>query len=137
MTSSRGYCGTPQFLWTLLDRARAKDVSLSIVRAFVSGAPLSGALREELGKDFGVAVFQGYGTADAGAIGYECEHACGWHVAPGRVVEVLEETGEIVVSVDNAIYPLVRFGTGDVSSLDETPCACGILEFVVGVLDVQ
>ncbi len=70
-----------------------------------------------------MSVFQGYGTADVGAIAYECEHACGWHVAPGRVVEVLEPgTGEIVVSVDNDVYPRVRFGTGDVSSFERTVC---------------
>ena len=126
LTSSTGYCGTPQFLRTLLERARTKGADVSLKRAFVSGAPLSTTLREELVREFGVSVFQGYGTADVGAIAYECEHACGWHVAPGRVVEVLEPgTGEIVVSVDNDVYPLVRFGTGDVSSLDPEPCACG------------
>ena len=126
LSSSTGYCGTLQFLWTLLERARTKGGDVSLKRAFVSGAPLSTTLREELAREFGVSVFQGYGTADVGAIAYECEHACGWHVAPRRVVEVLEHgTGEIVVSVDNEVYPLVRFGTGDVSSFERAPCACG------------
>ena len=64
-------------------------------------------------------------TADVGAIAYECEANNGWHIAPGRVVEVLAETGEVVVTVDSETYPLVRFGTGDISSLEHEPCTCG------------
>jgi len=125
LSSSIGYLGTPQFLWTLLERARDNAVDVVIERAFVSGAPLPASLREDLASEFGVTVRQGYGTADVGAIAFECEHVNGWHVAPGRVVEVLEDTGEVVVTVDNETYPLVRFGTGDVSSLEHEPCACG------------
>ena len=125
LSSSTGFCGTPQFLLVLLERARDQGVAVSVQKAFVSGAPLSATLREELTQNFGVSVFQGYGTADLGAIAYECVNANGWHVAPGRVVEVIEPSGEVVVTVDNDVYPLVRFGTGDVSSLDHEPCACG------------
>ena len=124
-SGSTGYCGTPDFIWTLLDRAREKSIDVCLERGFVSGGPLSASLREDLLREFGVSVREGYGTADVGAIAFECEASRGWHITPGRVVEVLEPTGEVVVSIQNEVYPLVRFGTGDRSALDTTPCACG------------
>ena len=35
------------------------------------------------------------------------------------------ETGEVVVTHFNKTYPLIRFGTGDLSYLDAEPCPCG------------
>lgn len=124
-SGSTGYCGTADFIWTLLERAREKSIDVRLERGFVSGGPLSASLRDELLREFGVTIREGYGTADVGAIAFECEASNGWHITPGRVVEVLEPTGEVVVTTQNEVYPLVRFGTGDRSALDTSPCACG------------
>ena len=80
-------------------------------------------------------VYQSYGTADVGTIGYECEAKDGWHVSIEIVVEVLVpgedrpaaegEAGEVVVTSPNEVYPLVRFGTGDLSAWNLEPCVCG------------
>jgi phenylacetate-CoA ligase len=35
------------------------------------------------------------------------------------------EPGEVVVTTANRVYPLVRFGTGDLSSIVDEPCECG------------
>ena len=130
-----GYVGTPQFLLTLLERGREDGIRATFRRALVSGAPLPLDLRRLLEEGHGVSVFQAYGTADAGAIGYECEAKDGWHVAPGVVVEVLDpgahepcepgEPGEVVVTSANPVYPLVRFGTGDLSTFRSDACNCG------------
>jgi len=130
-----GYVGTPSFLLTLLERAREKGLSLSVRKAFVSGAPLPPSLRRTLEEEYGVDVYQGYGTADAGCIGYECEVKQGWHIAPGIVVEIVDpatgkpvppgETGEVVITRPDPVYPLVRFGTGDLSAFMVEPCTCG------------
>ena len=130
-----GYTGTPQFLLTLFERAREMGQELPIGRALVTGAPLPPPLRTRLQDDFGVDVYQSYGTADAGTLGYECEAKDGWHVAPGIVIELLVpgadrsagegETGQVVVTSPNEIYPLVRFGTGDLSAWNREPCRCG------------
>ncbi len=130
-----GYVGTPSFLLTLLERARELEVDVSLKRAFVTGAPLPPSLRRTLEEDFGVDVYQGYGTADVGNIGYECEAKEGWHIAPGIVVEIVDpatgepvrpgEPGEVVITRPDGVYPLVRFGTGDLSALNEAPCTCG------------
>ncbi|MYG49744.1 MAG: phenylacetate--CoA ligase, partial [Gemmatimonadales bacterium] len=130
-----GYVGTPQFLLALLERGREDGIPRTFRRALVSGAPLPHDLRRLLQEGHGVSVFQAYGTADAGAIGYECEAKDGWHVAPGVVVEVLDpgtrapckpgKPGEVVVTSANPVYPLVRFGTGDLSTFRPDGCDCG------------
>ena len=133
--AATGYVGTPAFLLTMMEQAKERGLALSLRRAFVSGAPLSHSLRRTLQSDYRLSVFQGYGTADAGALGYECEKAEGWHIAPGVVIEVvnpasgqpveLGETGEVVVTAPNDVYPLVRFGTGDLSAFMAAACSCG------------
>ncbi|WP_420633820.1 phenylacetate--CoA ligase family protein [Candidatus Palauibacter sp.] len=130
-----GYVGTPQFLLALLERGREGGIPATLRRALVSGAPLPPALRHRLEKGHGINVFQVYGTADVGAIAYECEAKRGWHIAPGVVVEVLDpgtreptdpnSPGEVVVTSPNPVYPLVRFGTGDLSAFMPDACSCG------------
>ncbi|MDH3735383.1 MAG: AMP-binding protein, partial [Gemmatimonadota bacterium] len=129
-----GYVGTPQFLETLVDRAAEAESEAPFIRALVTGGPLFPPVRERL-EGAGIDVYQAYGTADAGVLGYECEEKCGWHVSPRIVVEVVTpgtdqdaadgEAGEVVVTSANLVYPLVRFGTGDLSAFDRSPCACG------------
>ena len=133
--AATGYVGTPAFLLTLAEQAKERGLALSVQRAFVSGAPLSQSLRKTLQSEHRLSVFQGYGTADAGALGYECEKKEGWHIAPGVVIEVVNpasgepappgETGEVVVTAPNDVYPLVRFGTGDLSAFMPVACSCG------------
>ena len=130
-----GYAGTPQFLLTLLERAVEMERRLPFRRALVTGAPLPPPLRARLQDEFGVDVYQSYGTADAGTLGYECEEKDGWHVAPEVVIELLVpgddrpagegEAGQVVVTSPNEVYPLVRFGTGDLSAWNREPCGCG------------
>ncbi|MBI5584416.1 MAG: phenylacetate--CoA ligase family protein, partial [Deltaproteobacteria bacterium] len=76
------------------------------------------------------------GTADVGLIGHECPERNGYHLFDQEMFfEITDpqtgrqlppgEIGELVVTSFNPTYPLLRFGTGDLASLDETPCACG------------
>jgi phenylacetate-CoA ligase len=84
---------------------------------------------------FGATVRQGYGTADVGAIAYECEQPRGMHLTSRAYVEIcdpatgrplpLGETGEVVVTPFTFAYPLLRLATGDLSSLLAEPCPCG------------
>lgn len=56
-------------------------------------------------------------------------------MAPGVAIEITDpatgeplapgETGEVVVTSPNEAYPLVRFGTGDLSAFLEGACPCG------------
>jgi len=78
---------------------------------------------------------QAYGTADIRCLGYECLKKNGMHVPDDKIVEIVDpntgkqlgpgKTGEIVATTFDKVYPLIRFGTGDLSILTETPCPCG------------
>jgi len=129
-----GYVGLPSYLKALLDKADELNLKLNIYKAFVTAEPLPPSLRAALNQH-GITVRQGYGTAECGNLGYECEQEEGWHVPEDVLVQVCDlttgeplppgESGEIVVSLYTPDYALIRFGTGDLSSLNQEPCACG------------
>ena len=69
------YCGPPDFLKIVLDKARAAGADVSSIRkALVSGAALPPSLRAEL-EGAGVRTRQAYATADLGVIAYETDGA--------------------------------------------------------------
>ena len=133
------YAGTPDFLKVMLDKAAemGRDLS-SITKAIVSGGALFPSMREEYAKR-GVSVMQCYATADIGVIAYES--AAGGAPLPGMIVsedlivEIVRpgtddpvppgEVGELVVTNFNPAYPLIRFGTGDMSAVLDEPSPCG------------
>lgn len=128
------YCGTPSFLKIILDKATELTTELHMQRAFVGGEMLPESLRANI-ESLGVTVRQGYGTADLGCLGYECSEMSGFHVPAQAIVEIVDpstgerlpagEPGEVVATANNKTYPLLRFGTGDLSVLDDSACRCG------------
>jgi phenylacetate-CoA ligase len=134
------YCGTPDFLKIMLDRAAEMGKDLSAVRrGLVAAGGLSPALRAEYASR-GVNVLQCYATAEAGVIAYESasedgepypgmilnEHLIVEIVRPGTGEPVPDgEVGEVVVTTFNAAYPLVRLGTGDLSAILPGASPCG------------
>ncbi|MEW6172251.1 MAG: AMP-binding protein [Bacillota bacterium] len=141
------YIGVPSFLYALLKKAEEQGVvqELALRRAWITAERLSEELRALLLEKYGVSVFQGYGTADTGCVAYECSRMKGLHLARDVVVEVVDpqsgepvpdgETGEIVVTLMVATYPLLRLATGDLSAFTTEPCSCGLpARRLVGVL---
>ncbi|MGN6467278.1 MAG: phenylacetate--CoA ligase family protein [Rhizobiaceae bacterium] len=134
------YCGTPDFLKIMLDRAleMGKDIS-SFRRGLVSAGALYPSLRAEYASR-GVKVLQCYATAECGVIAYETtsgdgepnpgmtlnEHVIVEIVRPGTGEPVPDgEVGEVVVTTFNPAYPLVRLGTGDLSAILPGHSPCG------------
>lgn len=129
------YTGTPSFLKILLDKARLTGADLgSLKKAMVSGEALPPSLRAEL-EAHGLTVLQSYASADLGLIAYESPARAGMIVDEGAILELVRpgtgdpvapgEVGEVVVSVLNPDYPLIRFATGDLSALLPGPSPCG------------
>lgn len=128
------YVGLPSYLKALIEKADELGHPLSFERAVVTAEPLPPSLRRALEERVPV-VRQLYGTAEAGNLGYECEEADGLHVPDDALVEVctLDDgqprsdggEGQVVVTLFSEHYPLVRFGTGDLSAFAEGDCACG------------
>jgi len=134
-----GYVGTPSFLMTILEKTKEMGYSpgddLSLQVALVTAEMLPESLRARFRDEFGVQVRQCYGTADVGSMGYECYEAKGMHVPDEILLELIDPAtgdpvapgsiGEVVMTLPDRTYPLVRFATGDLSILTEEPCPCG------------
>ncbi|HET9000049.1 MAG TPA: AMP-binding protein, partial [bacterium] len=130
-----GVIGTPSFVLTLLERAAAQASRASVEVALVSGEYLTAGQRRRAHEEFGVRLTQAYATADVGLIAYECPVQQGLHVADRVAVEVLdpesgepvapETPGEVVVSLLEPPYALLRFATGDLAAWSRAPCRCG------------
>jgi phenylacetate-CoA ligase len=130
-----GYVGTPSFLKILVDKAVEAGGSLgSVRRALVSGEAFPPSLRDWL-RGHGIEGYQCYATADLGLIAYETEAREGLVLDEGVIVEIVRpgtgdpvpegEVGELVVTTLNPDYPLVRFGTGDLSAVLPGRCPTG------------
>ncbi len=130
-----GYIGTPSFLKIIVEKAAEMGVALPSVRkALVSGEAFPPSLRDWLAER-GIAGYQCYATADLGLIAYETSAREGLVLDEGVVVEIVRpgtgdpvpegEVGELVVTSLNPDYPLIRFGTGDLSAVLPGPCPTG------------
>ena len=130
-----GYCGTPSFLKIILEKAAEAGVSLPFLRkALVSGEACPPSLRDWFLAQ-GVTVYQCYATADIGLIAYETAAREGLVLDEGVIVEIVRpgtgdlvaegEVGELVVTTLNPDYPLIRFGTGDLTAVLPGHCPTG------------
>jgi phenylacetate-CoA ligase len=130
-----GYVGTPSFLKIIVDKAAEMKVGLpSVTRAMVSGEACPPSLRDWF-SERGIAAYQCYASADLGLIAYENEAREGLVLDEGVIVEIVRpgtgdpvaegEVGELVVTTLNPDYPLIRFGTGDLSAVLPGHCPTG------------
>ena len=134
------FVGTPSFLKLIVEKADELKADISCLeKAHVGAEYLPPALRKSLGER-GICVVQAYASADLGLIAYES-------VMPGGAVNdgmilgerlILEivrpgtgdpvppgEVGEVVITTFNRDYPLIRFGTGDLSAVLPGASPCG------------
>jgi phenylacetate-CoA ligase len=137
------YTGTPSFLKLILEKADELGLDAScLTKAMVSGEALTPSLRQWF-EARGLMVLSAYATADLGLIAYESPALVmtsgGMIIDEDIVLEIVEpngdkpvaagEVGEVVVTVFDQDYPLIRFGTGDLSALDirslSEPAPCG------------
>ncbi len=130
-----GYMGTPGFLKIILEKAGDMGVPLPSVRkALVGGEAFPPSLRDWF-SGRGVYAFQCFATADLGLIAYETSAREGLVLDEGVIVEIVRpgsgdpvpdgEVGELVVTSLSPVYPLVRFGTGDLTAILPGSCPTG------------
>lgn len=130
------YAGTPDFLKIILEKADdlGRPVT-SIKKAMVSGGPLFPDVKAFY-EARGIELRQSYGTAELGLIAFETGNALeGMVIAEDCIVEIVRpgsnspvadgEVGEVVVTTFDPFYPLIRFGTGDLSAIVNTESSCG------------
>ena len=132
--------GTPSFLKLIVEKADELKIDVgSLKKAIVGAEYLPPALRQAMAVR-GIRVLQLYATADIGLLAYESGMPDG-KVNEGMILDealILEivrpgtgdpvntgEVGEVVVTSLNPDYPLIRFGTGDLSAVLAGTSPCG------------
>ena len=134
------YIGTPSFLKLIVEKAAETGTDISsLKKAHVGAEYLPPVLREAM-LERGIRVTQSYGSADLGSIAYESLAPDGsinegMILDEGLLLEIVRpgtgdpvpagEVGEVVITTFNRDYPLVRFGTGDLSAILPGKSPCG------------
>lgn len=127
-----GFVGTPSFLLSLLQKAEEKGLSLSLRRAVTTAEPLPPALRQTLVEQYELEVINTYATAELGVLAFNSGEGMAMRLLPEPLIQVVDpdsgalvgpgETGEVVVTTSSRLYPLIRFGTGDLAmNVDPRP----------------
>lgn len=131
-----GFAGTPSFLMAILEKAREMGAApLPFEVAQVGAEPFPESMRRVFQEQHGIMARQGFGTADLGMLAYEGPEASGMHLVDDAIVQICDpatgeplpvgQLGEIVATVNNRTYPMIRFATGDLSVLTDAPSPCG------------
>ncbi len=131
----QAYLGTPSFLRILVEKAQEGGVDISsLTKGLVGGEAFPPSLRDWF-TERGMGIYQSYATADLGLIAYETAAREGLVLDENVIVEIVRpgtgdpvaegEVGEVVVTVLGPDYPLIRFGTGDLSAVLAGPCPTG------------
>ncbi|MBM4454003.1 MAG: phenylacetate--CoA ligase, partial [Chloroflexi bacterium] len=134
-----GFFGSTGFFMNIITKAEEmgfdirKDFNLRLV--CIGGEMGGGPIRKLVEEKYGIVTRDAYGTADVGMVAYECSEKNGMHIAENVIVEIInpetgepigkDENGEVVITPIDEIYPLIRFGTGDLAGWIEEPCPCG------------
>ena len=138
--SIKGYIGTPTFLMNMVRKAEElgynfrQDFKLQC--ALVWGEPLLPEVRNTLEQDYGISLIDGLGVGVGLDLGCYCGQRNGFHVTEEQFVEIVEpDTGKqlppgdvgalLVTGFSNNAFPMIRYMTGDLSSLITEPCPCG------------
>lgn len=133
---------TPSYALVLadeLDRQGRNAKRLNLKYALLAGEPWTEGMRTEIEERLKVAATDNYGLSEVMGPGVagECLERSGMHIAEGHfIAEIIEpgsgerlpagSTGELVLTtLTREAVPLIRYRTGDLTSLVEEPCGCG------------
>lgn len=135
---------SPSYAWQLGEKAKKSGIDpkkdLSIRKIIVAGE-LGGSVdttRKAIEDLWGAELYDFYGLSDIfGACAAMCDAKDGLHICEDQIlVETVDiHTGEVLPagSVGELVYttlrkkarPMIRFRSGDIGWIDNTPCSCG------------
>jgi len=133
---------TPSYALTMAERMDKLGIDrsqLSLRVGLFGAEPWSEEMRREIETRLGVIATDNYGLSEVMGPGVagECQHRCGMHIFEDHFLpeiidpdsgEVLPpgSVGELVLtSLTKEAFPVIRYRTRDITSLDYAPCACG------------
>ena len=130
------YVGTPSFLRIIVEKARESGADIgNLRRALLAAEALPPSLRSWFHEQGIATVLQWYGTADLGMVAYESEAMEGMIIDEELILEIVRpgtnepvtagEVGEVVITNFSPVYPMIRFGTGDLSAVLPGSSPCG------------
>ena len=134
-------CCTPSYAMYLAEeiaKAGLKD-QLKLKAGIFGAEPWSENMRQRIEEGLGIKAYDIYGLSEVlgPGVSCECELQAGMHVWEDNFIpeiidpdtgEVLPEgaTGELVfTSLTKEAFPVIRYRTRDICSLNYEPCACG------------
>lgn len=136
------FCSTPSYAIYVAEQAEEMGVDLAAcrLRIGIHGAePWSEGMRREIEQRLGVKAYDTYGLSEivGPGVSAECQFQCGLHVNEDHfLIEVIDpqteeplppgQPGEVVITtLTKEALPIIRYRTGDISSLDLSLCQCG------------
>ena len=124
------------------------------LKAGIFGAePTSEGLKEEVSKSWGIRYHEVYGLSEiiGPGVSCSCEHSKRLHIFEDHfLAEIIDpETGEVlgegergelvITTLSKQALPIIRYRTGDITSIVKEPCGCGRtlarMESIVGRAD--
>jgi phenylacetate-CoA ligase len=135
-------CCTPSYALYLAEAAQEMGVDLreTALRVGIFGAePWSERMRQEIEAKLGLKALDIYGLSEiiGPGVSIECEHQCGLHIFEDHFLpEIVDpgtgmplpwgQRGELVLTtLTKEALPVIRYRTGDITSLNAETCACG------------
>ena len=120
-----------------LDEMNINKTSLSLRFGLFGSEPWTEETRLEIEDRLGVQATDNYGLSEITGVAGECLERAGLHINEDHfLAEVVDpETGEtlpagqrgelVLTTLTKEAFPLIRFRTGDLTTLIDAPCACG------------
>ncbi|MDO9556925.1 MAG: phenylacetate--CoA ligase [Coriobacteriia bacterium] len=133
---------TPSYALYIAEVAEKSGIdikSLSLRVGLFGGEPSGEGMRDEIEKRLGILATDNYGLSEVMGPGVsgECDHQCGLHMNEDHFLfEVVHpETGEavaegeegelVITTLTKEAFPVLRYRTHDLTTIDTSPCACG------------
>jgi len=133
---------TPSYAVTIADRIDKLGIdpkSLALKVGLFGGEPWSEAMRKEIESRLAISATDNYGLSEiiGPGVAGECQHKNGMHISEDAfIAEIIDpdtcqvlppgSVGELVLtSICKEAFPMIRYRTRDITSLEYTTCECG------------
>jgi len=130
----RGYAASMALLAQFVLNSKSR-LTFQPKGVFTTAEKLFADERQLIEKTFNCEVFDNYGLNDGGVSAYECGAHSGLHICTERsILEVVDEDGKqlinkqgkiLATSLHNYALPFIRYETGDLGAISDSPCSCG------------
>ena len=134
-------CCTPSYAMYLgeaIEEMGVKD-QLKLKAGIFGAEPWTEEMRRKIEDKLGLKAYDIYGLSEimGPGVSYECEYQCGMHVCEDHFIpEIIDpDTGEVLpegkwgelvfTTITKEGFPLIRYRTRDICSLNYEPCKCG------------